>query len=85
MLRSRSGFNNFKIYDKKTGHRIFYNLNSKLTPKQISMVSEKPDAIWQMAQRIKEEYALEGKNVKIFADCQISINQKPYKNLLILK
>ena len=78
MLRSRSGYSNFMIYDKKTKQRIFYDLNSKLTPKQINMVSEKPDAIWQMAQRIKEEYATQGKDVSIYVDCAVSINRKPY-------
>lgn len=82
MLRSRSGYNNFKIYDKKTGKRIFYSINSKLTPKQVAMVSEKPDAIWQMAQRIKQEYALQGKDVSVFTDCEVSINQKPYRKFI---
>lgn len=82
MLRSRSGYNNFKIYDKKTGQRIFYSINSKLTPKQVAMVSEKPDAIWQMAQRIKQEYALQGKDVSVFTDCEVSINQKPYRKFI---
>lgn len=31
MLRSRSGFTNFKIYNKKTNHRIFYDFNANLT------------------------------------------------------
>lgn len=82
MLRSRSGYTNFKIYDKKTGHRIFYPLNTVLTPKQMAMVSEKPDAIWQMAQRIKKEYAEQGKDVSIYVDSQVSINRKTYKTFI---
>ena len=82
MLRSRSGYSHFTVYDSKSGNRIFYDLHSKLTPKQINSVSDKPDAIWQMAQRIKQEYAAQGKEVSIFVDCQISINQKPYRQLI---
>ena len=82
MLRSRAGFNHFRIYNKKNNQRIFYDLNSKLTSKQIGMISEKPDAIWQLAQRIKKEYALQGIDVSIFADCQVSINHKPFQVLI---
>jgi len=82
MLRSRSGYNTFKIIDAETGKRIPYSLHSKLTTKQMAMVSEKPDAIWQMAQRIKKEFAQKGKRVSIFSDCQVSINQKPYRTFI---
>lgn len=82
MLRSRSGFTNFKIYNKKTNHRIFYDFHANLTPKQLNMLSEKPDAIWQMAQRIKKEYASKGIDVSIFAESQVSINRKPFQKLI---
>lgn len=82
MLRSRAGYSNFKIIDKKTNQPIFYNLNSKLTEKQSKMIDDKPDAIWQMAQRIKKEFALKGKDVSIFVDSQVSINRKPYRRFI---
>lgn len=82
MLRSRSGYSNFKIIDKKTNQPIFYNLNSELTEKQRKMIADKPDAIWQMAQRIKKEFALQGKDVSIFVDSQVSINRKPYRRFI---
>jgi len=82
MLRSRSGYTNFRIYDKKTNQRILYDFHSELTPKQLNMISEKPDAIWQLAQRIKKEYALKGIDVSIFADTNVSINRKPYLKLI---
>lgn len=82
MLRSRSGYTNFRIYDKKTNQRIFYDFHDELTPKQLNMISEKPDAIWQLAQRIKKEYAKKGIDVSIFADSNVSINRKPYLKLI---
>lgn len=82
MLRSRSGYSSFRIYDKKTNHRIFYDFNSELTQKQLNMIGEKPDAIWQLAQRIKKEYAQKGIDVSVFVDCNVSINRKPYLKLI---
>lgn len=82
MLRSRSGYTNFRIYNKKTNQRIFYDFHAELTPKQLNMISEKPDAIWQLAQRIKKEYAQKGIDVSIFADSNVSINRKPYLKLI---
>ena len=82
MLRSRSGYTNFRIYNKKTNQRIFYDFHAELTPKQLNMISEKPDAIWQLAQRIKKDYAQKGIDISIFADSNVSINRKPYLKLI---
>lgn len=82
MLRSRSGFTDLKVVDKKTQQTIYYNIHSQLTDKQFRMISDKPDAIWQMAQRIKKEFAEKGKDVSIFANTQVSVNMKPRKPLI---
>ena len=82
MLRSRSGYTVFKIVDKQSGQEIRYNVRSKLTEKQFNMVSDKPDAIWQFAQRIKKEFASQGKDVSIFADTHVSINGKKLKQFI---
>ena len=82
MLRSRSGYTVFKIVDKQSGQEIRYNVRSKLTEKQYNMVSDKPDAIWQFAQRIKKEFASQGKDVSIFADTHVSINGKKLKQFI---
>lgn len=82
MLRSRSGYTNLKVVDKKTGANIQYNPLSQLTEKQYRMISDKPDAIWQFAQRIKKEFAAQGKDVGIYAQTFVSINQKPMKQLI---
>lgn len=82
MLRSRTGYSTFKVIDKKTGERLPYSLYSSLTDKQIAMVADKPDAIWQMAQRIKKVFAKQGKDVSVFVDCHVSINGRPYRQLI---
>lgn len=82
MLRSRSGNTNFKIIDKKTGVQIPYNVQSKLTEKQYKTVSDKPDAIWQFAQRIKQEFAEKGIDVSIYVDSYVSINGKPTQQFI---
>lgn len=82
MLRSRSGYTNFKVVDKKTGQTLHFQKVVSLTEKQDRMVSEKPDAIWQFAQRIKKIYALKGKDVSIFVNSYVSINRKPMKQFI---
>lgn len=82
MLRSRSGYTNLTVYDKKTGKSLRYQTLVKLTDKQYKTVSDKPDAIWQFAQIIKKKYAEKDIDVSIFAETFVSINQKPMKQLI---
>ncbi len=82
MLRSRNGFTQFKVVDKKTGDRIYYDLTKTTTRKQINSMQTKPDMIWQMAQRIKEEYHRGGIEVSIYANTMAAINGRPYKTLI---
>ena len=82
MLRSRSGYTNFKVVDKKTGIQIPYDVRSKVTEKQFKTVSDKPDAIWQFAQRIKQEFAEKGIDVSIYVDSHVSINGRPSKQFI---
>lgn len=82
MLRSKTGITHFKVIDKKTNTEIGYDVVANLTRKQLSLVSSKPDGIWQMAQHIKKEYAKKGIDVSIFVDSRLSVNQKPYKQFI---
>ena len=82
MLRSRSGYTNFKIVDKKTGLPLFYNLREELTAKQVSSMETKPDMIWQTAQHIKEHFKKQGKDAAVYADTKVSINGGPYERLI---
>lgn len=82
MLRSKSGFSNFYIVDKSTHQRTKIDLDNYLTRKQIHLVSTKPDAIWQFAQRLKKQYAGKGHDIAVYVDCHISVNGRPHKKLV---
>lgn len=82
MLRSRSGSTLFKVKDKATGKIIPLNLNERLTSKQRRAISTKPDFIWQYAQRLKKEFAAEGKEVTIHVRCRVKINDSSFETLI---
>ncbi len=77
MLRQRGGYTNYTIEDKATNERWTYDLEAKLMRKQNSRLTS-PDMIWQMAQYIKKEYAKQGREVRVYADSWVSINQRPF-------
>jgi len=82
MLRSRSGEATFRVIDKKTNEVLrFYNDNL-LTYKQQTRLNT-PDVIWQMAQKIKELYKKEGKNVAVYVvQSDVYINSREAKRLI---
>lgn len=82
MLRARTGITSFIVEDKSTGERFNYPTYKKLKNKQIRLVGCYPDAIWQMAQHIKKEYAQQGRDVAVYVDSKVSINQHPYKKFI---
>lgn len=75
MLRSRAGYTNYITENKKTGERKYYDIEDVLTHKQLARLSS-PDMIWQMAQRIKNEYKAKGENVAVYAESYVSINNR---------
>ena len=79
MLRERKGSLNIKVVDKKTGQFQYYNYGTKLTSRQIKVISNSPDVIWQYCQKIKKESK---KPIAIFIECQVSINKRPYYKLI---
>ncbi|MCG2612167.1 HTTM domain-containing protein [Flavobacterium sp. SM15] len=82
MLRERSGTLHFRILDKKNKTLISDSFEEHLTHIQWSEMATKPDMIWQTAQRIKEYYFSKGIEVAVFADCSVSVNRKPSKQLI---
>lgn len=82
MLRSKSGISNFYIVDKKTNTKTKIDLDQYLTNKQRHLVSTKPDAIWQFAQRLKNQFAANGQDIAVYVDCYVSINGRPHKKLV---
>lgn len=79
MLRQKSGYINFKVVDKKTNSVTYYNFQEKLTPKQQGFIATKPDGIWQMCQRIKQEYAQKGQSVAIYVHAMVAVNNAPLR------
>ncbi len=79
MLRERRGVLNIKVVDKKTGQFHYHNFASELTSKQIKLLSNSPDIIWQYCQKLKKEAK---KPISIFVECQVSINRRPYYKLI---
>jgi len=78
MLRSKSGALVVWTQDKKTSKRERYNYNKLLSYKQNRAVSSKPDLIWQLAQRVKEAEEKEGRDVAVYIDVQIKVNNGKY-------
>ncbi len=82
MLRVRSNNSQFyvafpdkdgKIYGKEA-----INITDYLTIKQASRVGSSPDMIWQFAKFIQEDYKRKGKNVMVFADVKVAVNNSEY-------
>ncbi|RAV27560.1 HTTM domain-containing protein [Sinomicrobium soli] len=82
MLRSKGGYIRFKVVDKQTGATETISPKDRLTVKQQRMIATKPDVIWQFAQRLKKEYARQGKDVAVYAIGKVSVNRKPLHALI---
>lgn len=82
MLRAKTGFLSMYVDDKKTGDRERLKLNQYLSPDQRAAIVGQPDMIWQLAQRIKNEYHAAGKDVAIYAKAKVSLNGHPMKDLI---
>ena len=78
MLRGRSGNTNFYIVDKNDpeGKRNFVDKREYVSKKQIRLLSTKPDAMWQFAQRLKKIYADKGQDIAVYVKSKVSINGK---------
>jgi hypothetical protein len=79
MLRNRSGNTSFVVIDKSTKEQLPYMLTYELTSKQKNAMDTRPDMIWQMAQRIKQHFAAQGKDVEVHAHTRVAVNSSTYK------
>lgn len=82
MLRSRGGRITFKAVNIQTKDTTNINLNDYLTKKQQRRVACYPDFIWQFAQHLKKEYAKDGKDIQVFVENKVKINQRPYQQFI---
>lgn len=81
MLRSRSGYIDYIIVDKKTKEQHSYPLDEVLSRKQLNRLTS-PDMIWQMAQVIKSDFASRGIDVSVYAESYISINGREFSQFV---
>ncbi len=82
MLRTKSGAATYRVENKVTRYSYTVNLDNYLTIKQKRIVSTKPDAIWQFSQKLKEQFSKDGQDVSVYVNCKVSVNGKPYKQLI---
>ena len=82
MLRTKSGTIYFTVKDKETQKTTSVKLSDYLSKKQLRTIRTKPDVIWQFAQRLKKEYTTQGKDVAIYANCRVRVNDRKYRLLI---
>lgn len=73
-LRSKDGETTFMLENKANKERIFVDLEGYLQRWQIDDMHGMPYMIWEFAQFLKEEYALMGVDVAVFAEATASLN-----------
>jgi len=82
MLRSKTGNVRLKIVDKKTGEFITYKSPaSYTTSRQTKRIAVKPDMLWQFVQFLEKEYEKEGKEVCIYAEGSVRVNNHSFQKL----
>ncbi|MFI2743007.1 HTTM domain-containing protein [Zhouia sp. PK063] len=82
MLRSRSGYIQYKVIDKTTGRTFAVNPAKYLTPKQQAMAATRPDIIWQFSQYLKKIYAEKGEEIAVYVDGKVSVNKSNHYRLI---
>lgn len=82
MLRSRTGTIRFNVVNTSTSDTTTVKLDDYLTAKQKRRVRVYPDFIWQFAQHLKKEYAINGENISVFVDSRASVNGRPYRTFI---
>jgi len=77
MLRVKQGYCDFYVQDSRVGKRLKIKMSDWVSNRQYRSMISHPDMIWQLAQKIKEEYAREGKQVSVFVKSSVSLNGGP--------
>ena len=82
MLRSKGA--RLVVYTQEEGsvEKKPYNFRKILSSKQERSVKSKPDLLWRLAKEIKKAEAKEGKNVKVFMDVKLKINDGEYHQFI---
>ena len=78
MLRSKKGVLKVYTLNQETGEKNRYDYKKILSSKQKRAVATKPDLMWQLAQKIKDQEKKAGNDVKVFFNSKVSVNGGPY-------
>ena len=78
MLRTKSATAMFTVKDNATGEKFTVSLNDEMTTLQASRVISHPDMMWQFAQRLKNKYSEEGRDISVYVRSHISVNGGPF-------
>lgn len=83
MLRYKSGYTNYNIYDPKSDSSWVVRPADRLTRKQAYSLPGHPDMIWQFAQYLEKEYKKEGfEDVEIRVESFVRLNREPQVRLI---
>ncbi|MBT8312236.1 MAG: HTTM domain-containing protein [Flavobacteriaceae bacterium] len=82
MLRTRYGQASFTVVDKQDGTRFKIDLKEYLNRKQQRRMAAYPDFVWQFAQHLKNQYAEAGRDVAVYADTRVRVNNHPFAPLI---
>jgi len=83
MLRSKRGSVVFNVRDNETGRTWAVDPATLLTARQIGKMAVSPDMVWQLAQRLKKDYAKQGyDHISIYAQSSVSLNGRPPQPLI---
>lgn len=82
MLRSKRGKSTITVKDKQTGKTWIDNTKDKVMGAQYKCIATRPDFVWQYAQKLKKEYKEKGINIAVYANCQCSVNGRPYRHMI---
>lgn len=84
MLRTKRGMLTVWVEDKETKKRERYDFTALLSPKQNRNVRAKPDLLWQLAQRIEKIELEKGRNVAVYMDVRVKVNNGEFHRLIDL-
>lgn len=82
MLRAKSGSLAVWVKELPSGEKVRYDYQKLLGSKQAAAVTTKPDLMWQLARHIKKIEAEKGRNVAVYFESSVRINDGVYHKFI---
>lgn len=82
MLRTRKGMLTVWVEDKDSGERKRFNYGEILSSKQARNVRTRPDMLWQLARKIRSIEAGKGRDVGVYMDVKVKVNDGNFHRLV---